>query len=253
MHQKAYENAQLLGNHSYASLHKQYLVVRRLHAGVCLPELRDELEHIIKTNQYNKSFRVLEMKARFYHETVSMLIGDTPLVEDSNGSDDDALYDRDQAYYASQMIRLVFLGSYGRAKYQSSRWEDSTRNTTAQQRNPVNSTYAYFFQCIAIIGCQKSKNLKGSNLPASVEHCINTVKRAFECSQWNWKNKLCLLLAERHSYRRNDTFAQIQYKAAIEASQESHFIHEEGLGKTIYGSCVANPVFVILLTPYLSM
>ncbi len=48
-------------------------------------------------------------------------------------------------------------------------------------------------------------------------------------SRWNYANKLHLLEAESFSSNGHNALAIKSYKAAIEASKSSRFIHEQGL------------------------
>lgn len=57
------------------------------------------------------------------------------------------------------------------------------------------------------------------------------MKNAAECSAWNFGNKAALLQAEKMSLSSKNREAEAQYDAAIKASHESRFVHEEGLGK----------------------
>jgi len=61
---------------------------------------------------------------------------------------------------------------------------------------------------------------------------VNCVTRIF---QHNFQNKVHILQAEYFSLNKNDDKAREEYTAAIEASQKSGFIHEEGISCELAG------------------
>jgi len=64
---------------------------------------------------------------------------------------------------------------------------------------------------------------------------ITMLKEMASYSQHNYQNKVHILEAELISSGRKDRKARIEYKAAIEASQKSGFVHEEGLACELAG------------------
>jgi hypothetical protein len=257
MHEKAYSIAQRIGNQTLASLHKQYLVVRRLRAGVSLLELREVLENAVNMTEYNQLFPLLGMRAQFYLKTISMLIGDEPLSEESDEGSNSVPCDHNHAFFVSRMIRFIYLGLYERANYTARCWErSSSKNTALINPDRIDITflhtvnyrtvYVYFYWGIASIGYQrKRKTTKKERAPESAYRSIDIVRKASECSKWNWANKLSLLMAEKYSFTQNNRMASVHYDAAINASKSSHFVHEEGLGET--DSCVISLAYIFCL------
>jgi tetratricopeptide (TPR) repeat protein len=58
-----------------------------------------------------------------------------------------------------------------------------------------------------------------------------------ENSDWNFKNKLNLLLAERCFLQDNQQNAFEQYDSAIRAARDHKFVHEEGLANAAAAKC----------------
>ena len=252
MHEKAYSIAQYIGNQTLACTHKQFLLVRRLYAGESLPELREDLE-----NGMN-SFPLLGIKGQSHLKTISMLIGDEPLSEESDEGSNSVPFDHYyHGFFVNKMMRFIYLGLYERANYTARCWERAiSKNTAFINHNGFDITfllsvdyrtvYVNFYWVIASIGCQrKRKTTKKERAPESAYRSIDIVKKAFECSKWNWANKLSLLMAEKYSFTQNNRMAAVQYDAAINASKSSHFVHEEGLGET--DSCVISLAYIFSL------
>ena len=63
----------------------------------------------------------------------------------------------------------------------------------------------------------------------AVKKAIKVMEERAKDSRWNYANKLHLLEAESFSSNGHNTLAIKSYKAAIEASKSSRFIHEQGL------------------------
>ena len=90
----------------------------------------------------------------------------------------------------------------------------------------------FFFPCLTYIFCiyQSSKSSKSNRkLKGAVKKAIKVMEERAKDSRWNYSNKLHLLEAESFSSNGHNTLAIKSYKAAIEASKSSRFIHEQGL------------------------
>lgn len=106
MHQRAIDIGLQVGNPSYVAIHKQFLLVRKFHAGTNLLDLKEEFDCEIKSAEHHCSFPMLSVRLRLYYEAVLTLIG-----EDSSNDidlDDELVYDREQSYVFSQLISLVY-------------------------------------------------------------------------------------------------------------------------------------------------
>ena len=58
---------------------------------------------------------------------------------------------------------------------------------------------------------------------------LRALKEAEELSKWNYRNKVYLLEAEKHSFKGRNEEARNSYGAAIIAARTSKFVHEQGL------------------------
>lgn len=58
-----------------------------------------------------------------------------------------------------------------------------------------------------------------------------------ENSDWNFKNKLNLLMAERYFLQDNQQNAFEQYDSAIKVARDHKFVHEEGLANVAAAKC----------------
>jgi hypothetical protein len=64
---------------------------------------------------------------------------------------------------------------------------------------------------------------------SDIDRILEIVDHAAQCSTWNFRNKAALLTAEKLSLRSQNTDAEVAFGNAIEAAQQSRFVHEEGL------------------------
>ena len=231
MHKKAYDIGQQLGNTSFASTHQQFLIVRQLHAGTNLLDLKEELEFNIKTIEQYCSFPVVGMKLRYYYEAVLTLIGE----ESSSLSikqDEGSHHGQELAFVESKMMWLVYLGYYDRARHMALRWKLLSGDNQAKQVK-FREIYVNFYYGLSDIALRRQKNVKRKKVPE--KEWLNVVINAAECSEWNFQNKASLLLAEKLSSSSKHEKAEVHYMKAIEESRSSHFVHEEGLACELAG------------------
>ena len=66
---------------------------------------------------------------------------------------------------------------------------------------------------------------------------ISKFKLWSENSEWNFINKLHLLLAERYFLEDDQENAVIHYEKAIKSAGDHHFLHEEGLANVAAAKC----------------
>ena len=91
---------------------------------------------------------------------------------------------------------------------------------------------SFYFGLAAI---HKVKRAKDNDLKRGAREVITMLKEMASYSQHNFQNKVHLLQAEYLSLNKSDDKARLEYIAAIEASQKSGFIHEEGLACELAG------------------
>ena len=234
MHKKAYDIGQQVGDTSFASIHQQFLIVRQLHAGTNLLDLKEELEFNIKTIEQYCSFPVVGMKLRYYYKAVLTLIGE----ESSSLSieqDEGSLHNQELAYVESKMMWLVYLGFYDRARHMAVNWKLLHKDNESKKItvSSLREIYANFYYGLSDIALRRQKNVKTKRFPE--KEWLNVVINAAECSEWNFQNKASLLLAEKLSSSSKHEKAEVHYMKAIEESRSSHFVHEEGLACELAG------------------
>lgn len=226
MHRKAYEHSIQVGNITVATMHKQFLIVRLLHAGMNLQELRDEIQHELKmAEQY---FPMLRLKLNVYYKAVLTLIGDESY-QDHPTKSNESVFDQNPAFVLSGMVTMTYLGYHERVKHMGKSWE-SLRGKNELAAIVFRGIYVSFYYALSCICLQRKKNLKKKRAPEEIKHSLDVLKKAAEYSKWNFANKLALVLAERYSLTENKD-AENQYAVAITRSKLSHFVHEEGLGE----------------------
>ena len=231
MHKKAYDIGQQVGDTSFASIHQQFLTVRQLHAGTNLLDLKEELEFNIKTIEQYCSFPVIGVKLRYYYKAVLILIGEESSslsIEQDEGSH----YEQEHSYVFSNMMWLVYLGYYDRARHMAVRWKLLSGDNQAKQVK-FREIYVNFYYGLSDIALRRQKNVKTKRFPE--KEWLNVVINAAECSEWNFQNKASLLLAEKLSSSSKHEKAEVHYMKAIEESRSSHFVHEEGLACELAG------------------
>jgi len=244
MHRRACEIGLKVGDTSIAALHQQFLIVRQLYAGTNLLALKKELEHEIKvTDHYYDGYPVLVMKLHSYYKTVLLLIGTETLssleLYDEDGKE---VYDKQPAYVMSRIITLTFLGHYERVKHIIKRWELAKGENESKAMISYRGIYLCFYRVLAATGLARSRKLKSTNENAtrikekSIIQSIDAVQKAAELSEWNFRNKASLLLAEKYSLSLKNVDAERQYNDAIEQSKASSFVHEEGLASELAGA-----------------
>ncbi|KAL7478293.1 hypothetical protein ACHAW6_004062, partial [Cyclotella cf. meneghiniana] len=228
MHRMAYDIGLQVGNISIAALHKLFMIFEQLHSGKNLQSLKQELEREMKMAEHYCSFPVVGTKLQAYYEAVSALIGEKSrdLSHQHKNSETRML-----AYSYGQIMASTFLGHFERAKHMATVLEESRCNN---QGIILIDVYVRFYHGLASIALQRRR--KWRNPPKNTEKLIEVVQNASVCSEWNFKNKVSLLMAEKFSLCLQDSEAEVEYDVAISAAQSSKFIHEEGLACELAGA-----------------
>lgn len=233
MHRRAYEIALQIGNTSIAALHKHLSIVRKLHSGVNLLFLKDEIEHDLKMAKHH-SLRYLVMKLSIYYETVLTLIGDkspsSSLRLDDEGPERPK-FDRESTFLLCRMVTSAYFGYFERVKSMARKWELSIDAHSRMVNLRV--IYISFYYGLSMISLQRRKRSK--NMPEKINTLLDVLKSAADLSEWNFKNKASLLKAEKHSFCLENSEAEIEYETSIAAAKSSKFIQEEGLACELAG------------------
>jgi hypothetical protein len=229
MHRTAHEISLQVGNTSIAALHKQFLIVRQLHAGYNLESLKETIKDELKMAELTDNFPMLRSKLQIYKDAILDLIGDESVQHHFEESDA-SIYDKDLAYIVSRMMSLTYLGFYERARFLFSRWQ-LTSGENESKMISFRSVYVCFYFGLTLFGLQRQrKKGKSTQIKESPELWLDTVEHAAELSEWNFRNKVSLLLAEKYSLSKSNTKAEEMYSLAIAGAQSSKFIQEEALG-----------------------
>ena len=232
MHSVAYDISIQLGNGSIGALHKQFLIARKLFSGANLNQLLDEVDREIQTTEQYHSFPMLGQKMHLYKNAVQTLIGDEAgsSSKATIGSKDGPEHHKEIAFVLLEIVCMTFLGNYERVQYMYKRWEKEGEHDLKKMVS-FRGAYVSFYYGLSVIGLRRKKNPNARRVNISIKAREDAVKNAAECSTWNFGNKKALLQAEKMSLALQNRDAEVQYDAAIKASRESMFVHEEGLGK----------------------
>jgi hypothetical protein len=194
-----------------------------------LIDVKEEIEHEMKMIEHDHSSPVsgmLGMRYKIIYQKVLILIGDDPSNSSRDIHIDDWYFDHDVAYLVNQMFTETYFGHYERANYMA---EQCKKLVDKRVMNNFRALYLNFCWGLSMIGVLRKRGSKSKTILQKIRVCSNTMSRASECSDWNFKNKASLLKAEQFSLSSDDKKAVKEYDTAIKAAQASRFIHEEGL------------------------
>ena len=210
MHRKAFGIGYQVGHLSFAALHKMFYANRHFHAGTNLVQLKEELEHDFKSEEYHRSFPILLWQLNLFHKAVLRLIGSdviTNLPPDSKTE----VFDSEHSFIATEMAYLTYRGHFERVQYMGKRWCE-IEGKKGKQRISFRSVCVHFYWALSsLVVAQKKKIVterkKKPNRPET-DRLISIVKIAAEFSSWNFGNKYALLMAEKHSLYEDDSRAE---------------------------------------------
>eukprot|EP00804_Cyclotella_cryptica_P020127 CCRYP_014899-RB/>CCRYP_014899-RB protein AED:0.03 eAED:0.03 QI:211/1/1/1/1/1/6/342/1334 len=233
MHRRAYKMGLQIGIASIAAWHKHFLIIREIHSGTNLLCIKDEIEHDLKMAKHH-SMPHLVMKLSFYYETVLTLIGDesasSTLQLDREGSERPT-FDRESTFLFCRIVTSTYFGYFERVKSMAKKWEFSI-DAHSRMLN-LRVAYISFYYGLSLVSLRRRKRSK--NVPEKVIMMLEVLKTAADRSEWNFKNKVSLLKAEKLSCCLDNSAAEAEYDIAIAAAKSSKFIHEEGLACELAG------------------
>lgn len=197
MHRKAIDIGYQVGNLSLAAVHKMFYINRKFHAGANLVQLKKELEHDLKSEEYHCSFPILLMKLNLFQRAVLRLIGGDGIT--SMPPEPEAeVYDSELSFVAIEMAYLTFKGHFERVKHMGKRW-----NKVDGDNVSFRSVYVHFYWALSSLVVAQKKRIvterkSKPNWP-EINRLILVVKNAADFGWWNFGNKYTILMAEKYS------------------------------------------------------
>ena len=256
MHRQAYDVGLQTGNLSIAGMHKTFAIARGFYTGVNLVRIKDEIDCVSKSQEYYGSMSVAGVKLGVQNMIVKCLIdGESSGTKSEDGSDNDPT-----VVYA-QMIISVYCGYFERAKHLAKRWEKIRVTNSFKTILSFRLVYVNFYWGLASLVVARRKATKLSD----IDRFISIVENEAGFCMWNFRNKVALLKALRHSLCSQNTEAEgklpftlvlldmwilsyyclhircflhsteATFQSAVELSQTSKFVHEEGLCHELAG------------------
>ena len=252
MHRQAYDVGLQTGNLSIAGMHKTFAIAREFYTGVNLVRIKDEIECVSKSQEYYGSMSVAGVKLGVQNMVVKCLIdGESSGTKSEDGSDNDPT-----VVYA-QMIISVYCGYFERAKHLAKRWE----KIHCKEIFSLRVVFVQFYWGLASLVVARRKATK--QVLSDIDRYISIVENAAGFCMWNFRNKVALLKALRHSLRSQNAeaegeisihivfflkygffltivdhcfhFTEATFQIAVDLSQASKFVHEEGLCHELAG------------------
>ena len=203
MHRQAYDVGLRTGNSSIAGIHKVFTVAREFFAGANLVRIKDEIECVLKSDEYHGFMSVFGMKLGVHHQAVKCLI-DGDKESSITKSEDESLYDNNSTVVVYQMMISVYCGYFERVRHLAKRWEKISGINHCKKMVPFRVVYVYFYWGLASLVVARRKACKLSD----IDRLISIVENASGFSTWNFRNKVALLKALRLSLHSQNTEAE---------------------------------------------
>ena len=181
------------------------------------------------------SWPVLGMRLKLHCNMIEELIGES--TPSRQRHDTSSVFNETIQSQFGQMIVSTYLGYFSRVKYLAEKYL-SEGNSWNKKIN-LRFVYVAFYYALALLNTQRESGKK--RISPEVNKMIGIVANASELSEWNFKNKVSLLLAEKNSTicwsnsSLEKTETSSQYYTAIELSQTCKFVNEEGLSCELAG------------------
>ena len=200
--------------------------------------MKKEVKRDLKMTKEH-SWPVLGMRLKLHCDMIESLIGES--TSSRQRHDTSTVFNETiQAQYG-QMIVSTYLGYFSRVKHLAEKY--LSEGYCWNKKINLRFVYVAFYYALALLNTQRERGTK--RISDEVDEMIGVVANASELSEWNFKNKFSLLLAEKNSTICFVTTKSIsspelietltQYDTAIELSKTSKFVHEEGLSCELAG------------------
>eukprot|EP00984_Skeletonema_dohrnii_P021242 scaffold10556_cov123-Skeletonema_dohrnii-CCMP3373.AAC.1 len=179
-----------------------------------------------------KTFKSAEVKNFMLNirETVSVLIdkGDATSIQEKAAFGDlnvTGNKQRDVVFY-HRAIRAYWSGYTERCRYYSEKYMSITWPEVRFMK--VQMQFYHGLNSLDILK-KKLRGFSSVKCKEALHNSISVMRSAAAHSDWNYSNKLCLLVAEQQSLSCDHLNAINFYDASIESARKSGFIHEQGL------------------------
>jgi hypothetical protein len=162
--------------------------------GTNLSLLKEELDLNLKMTKQNTWPLILVERLSLHLNMVKALMEESnlPVVK----SEDESLY-QNVPYLFHQMIVNTYLGYFDRVKHLAEKYS-SLSNDFKETFSPRRVYFAFYY-ALALLVTLKMKKKTQKLLSSQVQQLLAIVADASNLSEWNFKNKITLLLAEELS------------------------------------------------------
>jgi hypothetical protein len=224
MHRRAYEVGMQIGNVSDAFSNLYFMIPRMIDCGEKLDVVKKQIDffqQLAKTHSHS----VLATYMQWYQDTITGLCDSraSPAVSPAN-ADECNITDATSIHIIQLCLPAVYLGQYERVQFLMKKWD--SLQFDEKNRMPWRTILISYYNGLAFAGLHRRKKNVRARL-SCLENSISVLGKASNFSEWNFKAKLYLLLAEKQSIKGNYREAEAQYDTSIKAAQASRFIHEE--------------------------
>jgi hypothetical protein len=123
-------------------------------------------------------------------------------MEESNStlkeSEDESIFNQNLQYLFGMMIVNTYLGYFDRVKHLAEKY--SSLSNDFKQTISLRWVYFAFYYALALVVTKRRWRKKTAKLlPREFHQMLDIVADVSNLSEWNFKNKFTLLLAEKHS------------------------------------------------------
>lgn len=251
--QRAYEIGMQTGNPSKAAFNLSAAVAKQIKAGTNLLALKIDIANYLQlAGQYAQ--KQLQCNLLMMKENVSRLIGDETVQDEKD------IPAWEECEFCLEMMTSFYLGHMERVYHKSKLWEELDHSVKKNVRGfvasliatcvhdllkicallpkmPPRVIYIAFFSGLASASLYSYGKKNSQRHLSNIAKSVSILENAMSFSEWNFKNKACLLRAVLLAVTDgNDVEIGSEFDCAILASRSSNFVHEEGLACELAGA-----------------
>ncbi|KAL7482010.1 hypothetical protein ACHAW6_007699 [Cyclotella cf. meneghiniana] len=226
--QRAYEIGMQTGNPSKAAFNLSAAVAKQIKAGTNLLALKIDIANYLQlAGQYAQ--KQLQCNLLMMKENVSRLIGDETVQDEKD------IPAWEECEFCLEMMTSFYLGHMERVYHKSKLWEELDHSV--KKNMPPRVIYIAFFSGLASASLYSYGKKNSQRHLSNIAKSVSILENAMSFSEWNFKNKACLLRAVLLAVTDgNDVEIGSEFDCAILASRSSNFVHEEGLACELAGA-----------------